>query len=50
MARGRKNIAETEIGNTGINLKGVSGKIEEDLSKLWKGKKKKEFIKLNMSN
>lgn len=44
MARGRKNIAETEIGNTGIGLKGVSGKIEEDLSKLWKGKKKKEFI------
>ena len=44
MARGRKNITETEIGNTGLNLKGVSGKIEEDLSKLWKGKKKKEFI------
>ena len=44
MARGRKNISQTEIGNTGINLKGVSGKIEEDLSKLWKGKKKKEFI------
>ena len=44
MARGRKNITETEIGNTGLSLKGVSGKIEEDLSKLWKGKKKKEFI------
>ena len=44
MARGRKNITETEIGNTGLNLKGVSGKVEEDLSKLWKGKKKKEFI------
>ena len=44
MARGRKNIAETEIGNTGISLKSVSGKLEEDLSKLWKGKKKKEYI------
>lgn len=44
MVRGRKNITETEIGDTGLNLKGVSGKIEEDLSKLWKGKKKKDFI------
>lgn len=44
MARGRKNISQTEMGNTGIGLKGVSGKIEEDLSKLWKGKKKKDFI------
>lgn len=44
MARGRKNINETEIGNTGLNLKGVSGKTDEDLSKLWKGKKKKDFI------
>ena len=44
MARGRKNIAETEIGNAGINLKGVSGKIEENISKLWQGKNKKEFI------
>lgn len=44
MARGRKNITETEIGNTGLSLKSVSGKIEEDLSKLWKGKKKKDFI------
>lgn len=44
MARGRKNIAETEIGVTGLDLKGVSGKIEEDLSRLWKGKRKKEFI------
>lgn len=44
MARGRKNITETEIGNTGLNLKSVSGKVEEDLSKLWKGKKKKDFI------
>ena len=44
MARGRKNIAETEIGNTGIGLKAVSGKKEENLSELWKGKKKKEFI------
>lgn len=44
MARGRKNITETEIGNTGLSLKSVSGKVEEDLSKLWKGKKKKEFI------
>ena len=42
MARGRKNINETEVGNTGLNLKGVSGKVDEDLSKLWKGKKKKE--------
>lgn len=44
MARGRKNITETEIGNTGLSLKSVSGKVEENLSKLWKGKKKKEFI------
>lgn len=44
MARGRKNISQTEIGNTGISLKGVSGKIEEDLSRLWKGKKKKDFL------
>ena len=44
MARGRKNINETEVGNTGLNLKGVSGKVDEDLSKLWKGKKKKDFI------
>lgn len=44
MARGRRNITETEIGNTGIGLKGVSGKIEEDLSRLWKGKKKKDFL------
>ena len=42
MARGRKNITETEIGNTGLSLKSVSGKVEEDLSKLWKGKK--EFV------
>ena len=45
MARGRKNIAETEIGNTGLGLKGVNGKVEEDISKLWRGKKKKDFIK-----
>lgn len=45
MARGRKNVVETEIGNTGIGLKGVSGKKEEDISKLWRGVKKKEFIK-----
>ena len=45
MARGRKNITETEIGNTGIGLKGVNGKVEEDISKLWRGKNKKEFIK-----
>ncbi len=45
MARGRKNIAETEIGNTGIGLKSVSGKINEDISKLWKGKNKKEFLR-----
>ena len=44
MARGRKNIIETEIGNTGIELKSVSGKKEEDISKLWKGKNKKDFI------
>lgn len=44
MARGRKNIVETEIGNSGISLKSVSGKVEEDLSKLWKGKNKKDFI------
>lgn len=44
MARGRRNIVETEIGNTGLDLKGVSGKVEEDLSKLWKGKSKKDFI------
>ena len=44
MARGRKNIVETEIGNTGLSLKNVSGKITEDLSKLWKGKNKKDFI------
>lgn len=44
MARGRKNINETEIGNTGLGLKGVSGKLEEDISRLWKGKKKKDFI------
>lgn len=44
MARGRRNIAETEIGTTGIGLKGVSGKKEEDISKLWKGKNKKDFI------
>lgn len=50
MARGRKNIAETEIGNTGIDLKGVSGKVAEDLSKLWKGKNKKEFLKEMVSN
>ena len=50
MARGRKNITETEIGNTGINLKSVSGKIEEDLSKLWKGKKKKDFLNEMVSN
>lgn len=50
MARGRKNINETEIGNTGINLKGVSGKVDEDLSKLWKGKKKKDFISEMKSN
>ena len=44
MARGRRNIAETEIGTTGLGLKGVSGKKEEDISKLWKGKNKKDFI------
>lgn len=44
MARGRKNISESEVGNTGLDLKGVKGKIEEDLSNLWKGKKKKDFI------
>ena len=44
MARGRKNIVETEVGNTGLYLKGVSGKIEENLSRLWKGKNKKDFI------
>ena len=44
MVRGRRNITETEIGTTGIGLKGVNGKIEEDISKLWKGKRKKEFI------
>lgn len=44
MPRGRKNIVQTEIGNTGISLKGVSGKIEEDLSNLWKGSKKKDII------
>lgn len=44
MARGRKNITETEIGNTGIGLKAVSGKKEENLSELWKGKKKKDFL------
>ena len=50
MARGRRNISETEIGTTGIGLKGVNGKIEEDISKLWKGKKKKEFIAEMISN
>ena len=44
MARGRKNIIETEIGNTGLSLQNVSGKVAEDLSKLWKGKNKKDFI------
>ena len=50
MARGRKNIIETEVGNTGIGLKSVSGKKEEDLSKLWKGKNKKDFISEMKSN
>ena len=44
MARGRRNIAETEVGNTGLNLRGVRGKVEENISKLWKGKNKKDFI------
>ena len=44
MARGRRNITETEVGNTGLNLRGVRGKVEENISKLWKGKNKKEFI------
>ena len=44
MARGRRNIAETEVGNTGLNLRSVRGKVEENISKLWKGKNKKEFI------
>ena len=50
MARGRKNIEQTEIGNTGIGLKSVSGKLEEDISLLWKGKKKKDFISEMRSN
>ena len=50
MARGRKNIVETEIGNTGLDLKNVSGKVAEDLSKLWKGKNKKDFISEMKSN
>ena len=50
MARGRKNIIETEVGNTGIGLKSVSGKKEEDLSKLWIGKNKKDFISEMKSN
>lgn len=44
MARGRRNITETEVGNTGLNLRGVRGKVEENISKLWKGKDKKDFI------
>lgn len=44
MARGRKNLNSSEIGNTGLSLKSVSGKVPEDLSKLWRGKKKKDFI------
>lgn len=44
MPRGRRNLVESEIGNTGLHLKGVQGKVDEDLSKLWKGKKKKDFI------
>lgn len=44
MARGRRNITETEVGNTGLNLRGVRGKVEENISKLWKGKNKKDFI------
>ena len=50
MARGRKNITETEIGNTGLSLKGVNGKVEEDISKLWRGKNKKDFLKEMISN
>lgn len=50
MARGRKNINQTEVGHTGLELKGVSGKVEEDLSKLWKGKHKKDFIAEMKSN
>ena len=50
MARGRKNIVETEIGNTGLGLQNVSGKVAEDLSKLWKGKNKKDFISEMKSN
>ena len=50
MARGRKNIVETEIGNTGISLQNVSGKVVEDISKLWKGKNKKDFISEMKSN
>lgn len=50
MGRGRRNLNETEIGTTGIGLKGVNGKVEEDISKLWKGKKKKEFITEMVSN
>lgn len=44
MARGRKNIIETEIGNTGLDLQGVHGKVPDDVSRLWKGKNKKDFI------
>ena len=44
MARGRKNIVETEIGNTGLDLQGVHGKVPDDVSRLWKGKNKKDFI------
>ena len=44
MARGRKNIIESEIGTTGVDLKGVSGKNIENISKLWTGKNKKDFI------
>lgn len=50
MARGRKNILETETGNTGLSLQGVMGKYEDDLSKLWKGSKKKEFLMEMMAN
>lgn len=44
MVRGRKNIVETEIGNTGLDLQSVRGKVEDPISRLWKGKNKKDFI------
>lgn len=50
MARGRRNVIETEIGDTGLSLKSVSGKKTENLSELWKGKNKKDFISEMKSN